>query len=68
MPLLRNRVTIPVIAVGGEFSLGSKVGDMVKLVAENVTTEIIADAGHFLPEERPEAVAQLVLSAMEKFA
>ena len=68
MPLLRNRVTIPVIAVGGEFSLGSKVGDMVKLVAENVTTEIIADAGHFLPEEQPEAVAQIVLKATEKFA
>jgi len=60
-PLMQNKVQVPVIAVGGAQSLGAGVGEMVKLVAANVSTQVIENAGHFLPEEKPEEIANLIL-------
>jgi pimeloyl-ACP methyl ester carboxylesterase len=56
-PLATNKVRVPVVALGGaKGGLGAKVGEMVKLVARDVTVETLADCGHFMPEERPDAV------------
>ena len=54
--LAGNKVTVPIVAIGGVKGLGSKVGEMVGLVAHEVTVETPADCGHFVPEECPEAV------------
>ncbi|MBV8400666.1 MAG: alpha/beta hydrolase [Acetobacteraceae bacterium] len=35
---------------------------MVKIVAANVEVETIPDGGHFLPEEKPDAVIRQVLA------
>jgi hypothetical protein len=35
-PLMLRKVTVPVVALGGEKGLGAKVGEMVKMVAETV--------------------------------
>jgi pimeloyl-ACP methyl ester carboxylesterase len=51
-----HQVTVPVVALGGEKSLGSKVGEMVKAVAKNVEDYVIPNCGHFVPEERPEEI------------
>ncbi|KRB55513.1 alpha/beta fold hydrolase [Flavobacterium sp. Root186] len=63
-PLLQNKIKVPVIAIGGEYSLGKGVGEMIKLVAENVTSLVIKNAGHFLPEEKPEEIAQQIVSSL----
>ena len=52
-PLTRNKVGLPVYAIGGVKGLGSKVGDMVNLIASNVMAETVQDRGHFVPEEAP---------------
>lgn len=64
-PLMQNKVKVPIIAVGGARSLGTRVGDMVRLVAENVEVQTIEGAGHFVAEEQPEAVAKIILSVTE---
>lgn len=64
-PLLDRKVKVPIIAIGGECSLGAGVGQMTKLVAENVTAHVIENAGHFLPEEKPEEIASFIISAIK---
>ena len=41
---------------------------MVKMVAQDVEGGVIADCGHFLPEERPEEVVRQVLAMAAKAA
>jgi pimeloyl-ACP methyl ester carboxylesterase len=65
-PLMIAKVTVPVIAIGGIKGLGDKVGEMVRMVAENVTSETLSDAGHFVPEEAPDAVARHIWAMATK--
>jgi pimeloyl-ACP methyl ester carboxylesterase len=61
-PLLDNKVTVPVTAMGGEKGLGGKVGQLVSMVARDVKGVVIPACGHFLPEERPETVVEQIRS------
>jgi pimeloyl-ACP methyl ester carboxylesterase len=64
--LVGNKVAVPVVALGGEKGLGANVESMVKLVAKNVKGEVIANCGHFLPEEFPEVVVRHILALAAK--
>lgn len=61
-PLQTRKVRAPVVALGGEKGMGAKVGTMVGLVAEHVRAETLPGCGHFVPEERPDAVVRHVLA------
>jgi pimeloyl-ACP methyl ester carboxylesterase len=63
-----NRVKVPVVVLGGVKGLGERVLAMVKMVAQDVEGGVIADCGHFLPEERPEEVVRQVLAMAAKAA
>lgn len=55
-----RRLTMPLLALWGEHSFLQKI-DAVEVwrdYAENVTGAMIEDCGHFLAEERPEAVLE----------
>ena len=52
-PLTRNKVQVPIAALGGQRAQGLEVQKMVEMVAENVNGGSIADCGDFVPEERP---------------
>jgi pimeloyl-ACP methyl ester carboxylesterase len=58
--LTDNKVKVPVVALGGEKGLGALVGKFVSMVASNVQSKVIPFCGHFIPEERPEAVVEQV--------
>ena len=49
-----RRLTLPVLAIGGEESSGAGVGNTMKLVAEDVQTVVLADSGHWVAEQAPE--------------
>jgi pimeloyl-ACP methyl ester carboxylesterase len=61
-PLMRRRLTVPVVALGGASGLGAKVGEMVKMVAEHVDANVLEDCGHFVPEERPDELTRHILA------
>jgi pimeloyl-ACP methyl ester carboxylesterase len=65
-PLTKARIRQPVVAIGGVKGLGTKVGTMVKLVAENVEAVTLEDCGHFVPEESPDEIVQRVLKLVRK--
>jgi len=60
---IKTKLTIPILAIGGEKSCGISVADEMKRVAVDVTTLVIPDCGHFVPEEAP----QLLLIALKSF-
>jgi pimeloyl-ACP methyl ester carboxylesterase len=49
-----QRLTMPVLAIGGEASFGENVGNAMKLVADDVQSLVIPGAGHFVAEEAPD--------------
>ncbi len=57
-PLRKNKVKTPIAAIGGDKSLGPMVRAMLALVAENVSGSVLADCGHFVPEEQPDAIVK----------
>ena len=55
-----RRLTMPVLAMGGEQSGGAMAADTMKLIADDVKTLVIPGIGHWLAEQAPdELVAAL---------
>jgi len=52
--LSKTRLTMPVLSIGGEKSLGDALAAQTKLVGTNVTTVVLKDAGHWILEEKPQ--------------
>jgi pimeloyl-ACP methyl ester carboxylesterase len=67
-PLMSAKISIPVVALGGEKGLGGKVGDMVAMVAENVEAHTLTCCGHFMIEERPEFVIDHIVALTARVA
>ena len=61
--LAQTKLTMPVLAIGGEKSLGAVLADQMKLVASDVTVAVLKDTGHWLLEERPDETTE----AIQKF-
>jgi pimeloyl-ACP methyl ester carboxylesterase len=52
--LSKTRLTMPVLVIGGEKSLGEVLGAQMKLVASDVKVVALKDTGHWVLEERPQ--------------
>ncbi len=61
--LSRTKLTIPVLTIGGDKSLGEPLGEQVKQVATNVKKVVIKNAGHWILEEQPKQTTE----ALQKF-
>jgi pimeloyl-ACP methyl ester carboxylesterase len=61
--LAQNRLSIPVLSIGGEKSLGAVLGQQMKLVALDVTVVVLPGTGHWLMEEQPKET----MDALMKF-
>ena len=53
----KNRLPIRLLAVGGDHSIPN-MGEALRPYFNNVTSMVVADCGHFVPEEQPEALAK----------
>jgi pimeloyl-ACP methyl ester carboxylesterase len=51
--LAQTKLTMPVLAIGGEKSLGEQLALQMKVVALDVTAVVLKDTGHWVLEERP---------------
>jgi len=51
--LSQTKLTMPVLSIGGEKSLGNELGTQMKLVADNVTVIVLPNTGHWILEEKP---------------
>ena len=51
--LSQTKLTIPVLSIGGDKSLGNELAAQMKLVATDVTVVVLKDTGHWVLEEKP---------------
>ena len=49
----RTKLTMPVLSIGGDKSLGEALGKQIQLVATDVTIVIVKNSGHWILEEQP---------------
>jgi len=64
--LAKGKLTMPVLALGGEKSYGAGMAAEASAVASNVKGGIIPEAGHWVMEENPGATTQLVVDFLAK--
>ena len=50
--LSQTKLTMPVLSIGGDRSLGNELGAQMKLVADNVNVIVLPNTGHWILEER----------------
>ncbi|AKK71935.1 hypothetical protein OK18_04125 [Chryseobacterium gallinarum] len=59
---LLQKLSLPVLAIGGEFAVGDKMKDVAVALSDSPRFENVKDCGHFVPEEQPEALLNILLS------
>jgi len=64
--LAKGKLTMPVLAIGGEKSYGASLADELRFVATDVTSVSIADSGHWLMEEQPARTVQAIVAFLRK--
>jgi pimeloyl-ACP methyl ester carboxylesterase len=58
--LAKGKLTMPVLAVGGEKSFGATMATVMRFAASDVHEAIVPDSGHWIMEENPQATIQIV--------
>ena len=61
-----GKLAMPVLALGGEKSLGTAEADTLRFVATNVTMGIIPGSGHWIMDENPKATTALIVNFLAK--
>ena len=61
--LSQTKLTMPVLTIGGDKSLGKELGEQAKVVATNATVIVLKNAGHWVMEEQPKETTE----ALENF-
>ncbi len=58
--LAAGKLTMPVLAIGGDKSFGPMMAVVARAVATDVTEAVVPNSGHWLMEEQPAATVKLV--------
>lgn len=58
----QTKLTMPVLSIGGDKSLGEALGAQMKLVATDVTVVIVKNSGHWILEEQPKQTTDALLN------
>jgi pimeloyl-ACP methyl ester carboxylesterase len=56
----QTKLTMPVLAIGGEKSFGANMAGVMRNAATNVQEAVVPQAGHWLMEESPDATIALI--------
>lgn len=62
----RTKLTMPVLAIGADHSLGASEASQVRHYATNVTGMVIQNSGHWIYEEHPAEMAQILLNFLQE--
>ena len=60
--LSQTKLTMPVLSIGGDKSLGNELGAQMKLVADSVTVIVLPNTGHWMLEEKPKETTDALVN------
>lgn len=60
--LSQTKLTMPVLSIGGDKSLGKELAAQIKLVATDVRVVVLPNTGHWILEERPKETTEAILN------
>jgi pimeloyl-ACP methyl ester carboxylesterase len=60
--LSQTKLTMPVLSIGGEKSLGNQLAEQMKLVASDPTIVVLKETGHWILEERPKETTDALVA------
>ena len=60
--MAQTKLTMPVLSIGGDKSLGGALAAQMKLVATDVSVVIIHNSGHWILEEQPKQTTDALLN------
>jgi pimeloyl-ACP methyl ester carboxylesterase len=63
--LTQGKLTMPVLAMGGEAAFGSMMATVMRFVATDVHEAIVPASGHWIMEENPSATIKLVMDFLK---
>jgi pimeloyl-ACP methyl ester carboxylesterase len=63
--LAKGKLTMPVLAIGGDHSYGARLAAEVAFAATDVRPGVIANSGHWIMEEQPEQAIALILPFLQ---
>src|SRR5580700_9405 len=59
--LSKAKLTMPVLAIGGEKANGTVLGEQMKLVARDATMVVLKGCGHWVMEEKPKETTEALI-------
>src|SRR5438309_452265 len=62
--LSQTKLTMPVLSIGGEKSLGNELAAQMKLVATDVTVVVLPNTGHWILEVRPKETTDTLVKVV----
>jgi pimeloyl-ACP methyl ester carboxylesterase len=60
--LSQTKLTMPVLAIGGEKANGNLLGQQMKIVAENTRMLVLKNTGHWVLEESPKETTDALMN------
>jgi len=62
----KGKLTMPILALGGDKSFGTLQADIMRIIATNVEGGMIANSGHWIMEEQPEATTKAIRAFLDR--
>src|SRR5580692_4420315 len=62
----KGKLTLPVLAIGGDHSYGGQLATEVGFAAANVRSAVISNSGHWIMEEQPQQAIALIVAFLEE--
>ncbi|HEV7259630.1 MAG TPA: alpha/beta hydrolase [Bosea sp. (in: a-proteobacteria)] len=61
-----GKLTMPVLAIGGEKSFGTAMAAVMRAAATDLTEGVVPDSGHWIMEENPSATVAMIRAFLDK--
>jgi pimeloyl-ACP methyl ester carboxylesterase len=62
----KGKLAMPVLALGADHTFGTQMGDIMRLVASDMTPGVIRDSGHWVMEEQPAQTTAAIVEFIDK--